>query len=67
MSMNRRLYIFSMVMLLAALLPICVEAGSPRNLLTSRATKAELKTELDTTRSWVWLPAYADREGWEKL
>lgn len=67
MSMNRRLFIIPIAALLAILFPVCAKAGNARNLLTSRATRQELKTMLDTTRSWVWLPTYADREGWEKL
>lgn len=67
MSMNRRLYAISIVILLAILFPVCVSAFITRNLLTSRATKPELRSMLDTARNRTLFPPYADREAWEKL
>lgn len=67
MGMNKRLYISSIVILLAILFPICGKAYTTRNLLTSRTTKPQFKAMLDTTRNRIWLPPYADREAWEKL
>lgn len=38
-----------------------------RNILTSKINREELKEYLVTDRSWVPLPAYGDRTGWEAL
>lgn len=65
--MIKRLYFISTIILSAIFFPICGMAYTTRNLLTSRVTKPGLKAMLDTTRNWVWLPSYQDRQAWDRL
>lgn len=43
------------------------EAHAERNLLQNTADIAKIKTVLVTDQKWVTYPAYADRNGWDKL
>ncbi len=56
-----------LAMAAAALVTFSAGAYTERNIITSRATKDELKQMLVTDQKWVTLPAYSDRAGWDAL
>ncbi|MDE5821123.1 MAG: heparinase II/III-family protein [Paramuribaculum sp.] len=51
----------------ASLIVLSASAYTERNLIASRANKAELKEMLVTDQKWVNLPAYSDRAAWDSL
>lgn len=46
---------------------VSAQAYTERNLITSKASKDELKEMLVSDQLWVTLPAYSDRAGWDAL
>lgn len=54
---------------LVAILMVAVSASAykERNLISSRASKDDLKQMLVKNQEWVNLPAYTDRAGWDSL
>lgn len=60
--MNRNILIAT-----ALICSVSVFAATDRNILCSRISKEGLRESLSTDRSWVFLPAYTDRTGWDEL
>lgn len=57
------------ILLIFAAVACCfnAQAYTNRNLITSKATREEIKEMLVTDQQWVTLPAYSDRAGWDAL
>lgn len=56
-----------LLFLIALLCFLSARAYTERNILASRASRADLSEMLVPGRKWVTLPAYTDRAGWDAL
>ncbi|MDE6825395.1 MAG: heparinase II/III-family protein [Paramuribaculum sp.] len=56
-----------LIIIAAAACWISAQAYTHRDLITSKASREDLKEMLVTDRQWVTLPAYSDRAGWDAL
>lgn len=57
----------TLLFLIALLCFLSARAYTERNILASRASRADLSEMLVPDRKWVTLPAYTDRAGWDAL
>lgn len=56
-----------LLIIAAAACIITAQAYNRRDLISSKASRDELKEMLVTDRQWFTLPAYSDRAGWDAL